>query len=219
VVRERRALGEAGRPARVLDVDRVVEGQRRHSCVDRVAVGLARAERRPLAAVDEDRALELVEAARDLLDNGGVVAGLEGAGAEQQPHARLAQHVLELVRAVRRVDIDQDRADLRGGVLHEDPLRAVRRPDPDTIAGADPGAQQPARDGVDGGVELGVGHAHVLMAAHERGAVGEACRRALEVGADRVAEQRRLRGAVAVGRSGHGRIVHPLPTCGRVLLR
>ena len=215
MVREGRALGKAGRPARVLDVDRVVERQRGHARGDRVAVGLAGAELVPLGTVDEDGPLERVDRARDLVDHRRVVAGLERAGAEQQPHAGLAQHVLELVRAIGRVDVDEDRSDLRGGVLHDHPLDAVGRPDPDAVAGADPGAQEPGRRGVDRRVELRVGQAHVLVAADERGAVGEAGRRALEVDADGVAEQRRLGGAVAVGRSGHGRIVHPPPTCGR----
>jgi hypothetical protein len=79
---------------------------------------------------------------------------------------------------------------------------------PDAIAGAYPGAQKPRGSGVDRRVELRVGQAHVLLAADERRAVGEPGRRALEMGADRVAEQWRRRSAVAVGHRGHGRIVH-----------
>jgi hypothetical protein len=219
VVRERRALGEAGRPARVLDVDRVVEGQLGHPRGDRVAVGLAGAELVPLGTVDEDRPLERLHPAADLVDHGGVVAGLERTGAEQQPHARLAQRVLELVRAIGGVDVDEDRADLGRRVLDDDPLRAVGRPDAHAVAHADPEAQQPGRRGVDRRLELRVGQAHVLVAADERGAVGEAGRRAREVDADGVAQQGRVGRAVAVGRGGHGRIVHPASTCGRAGLR
>src|SRR3954451_14099486 len=43
----------------------------------------------------------------------------------------LPEHVRELVRAVRRVDVHEDRADLRRRVLRQHPLRAVRRPDRD----------------------------------------------------------------------------------------
>ena len=89
-----------------------------------------------------------------LVDHGRVVARLERAGAEQQPHARLAQHVLELVRAVGGVDVDEDRADLGRRVLHEHPLGAVGRPDADAVARADPEMQQPGRRGVDRRVEL-----------------------------------------------------------------
>ena len=43
--------------------------------------------------------------------------------------------------AVGRVDVDQDRADLGGGVLRDRPLGAVRRPDADPVALRDAGAR------------------------------------------------------------------------------
>ena len=54
---------------------------------------------------------------------------------------------------------------------------------------AEPGREQPGRDAVDGRVELRVGQPHVLVAGDHRVAVAEARGRALEVGADRLAEQ------------------------------
>ena len=66
-----------------------------------------------------------------------------------------------------------------------------------------PCASRPRRDAVDRGVELGVGEAQALVAADERLAVGEPRDRALEVVADRLAQQRDVVGAVAVGRTGH----------------
>ena len=42
--------------------------------------------------------------------------------------AGLAQHVLQLVGAVGRVDVDQDRADLGGGVLDQRPTRRSSAP-------------------------------------------------------------------------------------------
>ena len=86
--------------------------------------------------------------AADLVDHRRVVARLERRRGDQQADRRLVQHVLQLVAAVRRVDVDEDRADLRGGVLDEDPLGTVRRPDADAIALRDPHrAAAPRRPG------------------------------------------------------------------------
>ena len=68
------------------------------------------------------------------LDHRDVVGGLERPGGDEHPDARLREHVGELVGAVRRVDVDEDRADLRGGELDEHPLGGVRRPDADPVA-------------------------------------------------------------------------------------
>ena len=65
------------------------------------------------------------------------VVGLpEAARHHQQAHAGLAQRVLELGGLVGRVDRDEDRADSRGRELQDEPLVAVRRPDPDAVAPA-----------------------------------------------------------------------------------
>jgi hypothetical protein len=58
VVRERRALGKARRPARVLDVDRIVERQRRRASAQRLGVDGCLGERVPLGRAEEDDALE-----------------------------------------------------------------------------------------------------------------------------------------------------------------
>ncbi len=60
---------------------------------------------------------------------------------------------------------------------------------------------------------------YVAMVTEVHPTVAEAGRRAHEVGTDGVAQQGRLGDAVAVGRCGHGRIVHPASTCGRAGLR
>src|SRR6266511_829441 len=69
----------------------------------------------------------------DIGNHRAVVAGLECRGRHQGPDAGLVEHVGELMGAVRRVDVDEDRADLRGGVLDHHPLRPVRRPDADPV--------------------------------------------------------------------------------------
>ena len=135
-VAQGRALGEAGGAGRVLDVDRVVlaeqvlgevllQREKRDAGVAHVVVG-------PLRAADVDDLLDrgLVD---HLVDHRAVVAGLERRGRDQQPHPGLVQDVGQLVGAVRRVDVDQDRSDLGGGVLGDRPCGAVGRPDPDPV--------------------------------------------------------------------------------------
>ena len=205
VVAERGALGEARGAARVLDVDRVVGIERRRVRLRAVALE----QRVPLGRAEQHDALELRQVAADLLDHRGVVAGLEGARGDQHAAARLAQRVLELGRAVRRVDVDEDDPRLGGGELDEHPLGAVGRPDADPVPLLEPGAEQSARERVDLLVELGVAEAHALVAHDQRLAVAEAGDRALEVLADRLADQRLGCDARRVGTS-HG--VNRTPT-------
>ena len=103
------------------------------------------------------------------------------------------ERVGELVGAVRRVDVDQDRADLRGGVLRDRPLGAVRRPHADPVALADPGPDQADGERVDVAVQLGPGPASAGGELDQRLAVGVRRHGGLEVLADRLVEQRRLR--------------------------
>src|SRR5919199_1778201 len=60
---------------------------------------------------ENDRALERRRV--DGREQLAVVRVLEARGEDQERAARLAQRVLELVRPVRGVDVDEDRADLR----------------------------------------------------------------------------------------------------------
>ena len=175
---ERRALGEARGAARVLDVDRVVELGR--------GLALARAPRRstrsppamnslPVAA-DEHDLLEPVEVVAHVVDHLHVVGGLERGRGDQHPAAGLAQDVLELGRPVGRVDVDQDDPGLGRRVLDERPLGAVRAPDPDAVAGLDPGGDERARRAVHGLAELRVRVAQVLVDGDERLAIRRTAR-------------------------------------------
>ena len=146
---------------------------------------------RPVVGVEVDHAAQARTLVAHLLDHRAVVAGLEARRRDQQRQAALVDGVGELVGAVGRVDVDQDRPDLRGGVLDQRPLRAVRRPDPDPVALLDPGRDQAAGQRVDVGVELGPGPPPAAGHLDQRLAVGVRRHRALEVGADRLLEQRR----------------------------
>jgi hypothetical protein len=79
--------------------------------------------------------------------------------------ARLAQDVLQLVHAVGGVHVDEDRPDLRRGVLGDHPLVVVGGPDGDALAALDAEHQQGLGGAVHHFVELPVGEAEVLVHA------------------------------------------------------
>ena len=134
-----------------------------------------------------------IEVVAHVVDHLHVVGGLERRRRDQHPAAGLAQDVLELGRPVGRVDVDQDDPGLGRRVLDERPLGAVRAPDPDAVAGLDPGGDERARRAIDGLAELRVRVAQVLVDGDQRLAVREPRDRAVEVVPDRVAQQRRGR--------------------------
>ncbi len=193
-VRERRALRGAGRAARVLDVDRVAGGERGLARRQRVRPGLAgaREQRVPLGAPEPEHVGQCGQLRADLLDHRDVVRRLERARGDQRPAAGLGERVAQLGRPVRRVDVDEHRADPRGGELRQHPLGAVRRPDPDPVARLDAEREQRAGEPVGLRVELGVAEADALVARDERLAAAVLGRHAPERGADRLLEQRRL---------------------------
>ena len=159
MVAQGRALGEAGRARGVLDVDRVVGVEPGHPLGQPLGVdaGAAVHQLVPARLADEHDVGQRRALAADLLDHRAVVRALVRDGADQQPHAGLVDDVGQLVAAVGRVDVDQDRADLGRGVLQQGPLRAVRRPDADPVPSATPVREQPAGERVHVGVHLGVG--------------------------------------------------------------
>ena len=197
VVRQGRALREAGGPAGVLDVDRVVERQAGLALGQQVTVaavggdGLAGLEERvPLRRADEDHVFQRGQVRPDLPDHGPVVTGLEALGADQDPNPRLAQGVAKLVAAVRRVDVDQDDARLGRRVLQLHPFGAVGRPDPDPVAGRQPGGDQAAGEHVGLRVERRVSPPAARGDVHEHLGIRVCGGDAPQVGADRLAQQR-----------------------------
>jgi hypothetical protein len=205
VVRQRGALGKAGGARRVLDVDRIVEGQFRLAGREFLVGGTERREEQPRPGVgaDVDHSGQSGALRQDLVDHRPVVGRLERLGRDEHADAGLLHHVLQLVRAVGGVDVHQDRADARGGVLHEHPLRDVRRPDADPLPLRDAERQQAPGEAVDLGVEPVVRPALAARDVDERLPVPDAGRGAAQVGPDRLAEQRLGRGSVGVRQQTH----------------
>ena len=101
----------------------------------------------------------------------------------------LIERVFELTQPVGRVDIDEDRANLRRSVLHDRPLCSVRAPDPDPVSPFDAQGQQRARRTVHFPKQVGVGVAQILMAGDQRVSIPEPGSRTVERGANRFTEK------------------------------
>jgi hypothetical protein len=144
VVTQRGALRVSRRATRVLNVDRVVELQRHfasaHGIVRRGRGGCE--EIGPALGSEEHDPFERRDVWSHGVDHRDVVARFVAGCREEQPALRLSEGVVDLLRAIGRVEIDENRANPRGGVLDQHPLRVVRAPDADPIAGVDPNRQE-----------------------------------------------------------------------------
>ena len=130
--------------------------------------------RTPTARASGTRGLDLVEHLH-------VVRRLERRSGEHHAAARLLEHVRQLVRAVRRVDVDEDHPDVGRGVLKQRPLGVVGAPQADPVAGLQPEPHQPGAEPLDPLRELVVGPPQSLVPRDQRlvGAVGGDVRRRL----------------------------------------
>ena len=134
MVRQRGALREARRAGRVLDVDRVIELQHAFASGE-----LARSD---AACARSSRAIQSVSS-MSASTRSGQSARTSSSSARSRrrgtrgraagAHARLPQHVAQLGRLVRRVDVHEDGADARRRELRDDPFEAIRRPDADPV--------------------------------------------------------------------------------------
>ncbi len=201
-VAERGALRIARGARRVLDVDRVVGRQRPGHRLEQRDAGVADVVVGPLGAVEEPHHLEGLDVAADLVDHRAVAAALELLGRDQQPGAGLLQRVGKLMGAVGRVDVDQDRADLGGGVLRDRPLGAVRCPHADPVALGDARSDQADGQRVDVAVELRPGPAASAGELDQRLTVRMSDHRGLEVRTDGLVEERRVSLSPGVGLHG-----------------
>ena len=127
----------------------------------------------------------------------------KAAGVKEEADAGLAQGVFQLGGLIRRVDVDENGADPRRGVLDDDPLPAVRRPDAHAVARRDAESEQRPRGLRHDFPQLAVGGAVILPADHQSVAVAVAFGRGAEVVADGLTQQRRCANAVRIGKCGH----------------
>ena len=98
-----------------------------------------------------------------LVHHGYVVAVTPAVDQAQGLDVGLRDQVLQLMRAVGRVDGHGDNADLGGGKEEGEPVGNVGGPDPEVIARAKADAQQAARQVVHTAVEIRVGKAQVAV--------------------------------------------------------
>ena len=203
-VRQRGALGESRRTRRVLDVDRVVGRQfgLQPGQFDAIA-GTARGQQLvPLRPSDQHHLPQFRAVRPHLLDHRRIVGRLERRCGHQQRDAGLSQDVLQLMRPVRRVDVDQDRADLRAAELQQRPLGHVWRPNADSVTPLDSRRQQAERDVFCTLPQLGVRPPATGLHLHQGLSIRLLSGDPVEHAADRVVKQRYLRGARRIGRDG-----------------
>ena len=231
VMREGRALGETGRARGVLNVDRFVELRRREALgeflrrhvlageVDDV-VPAQRVERRvEFVLADQHDVAQVGQTVADLRDHLHVGARLVADLRQQHADPALAQRVSDFRGPVRRIDVDQNRAELRGRELCDHPLDVVRRPDADAVAVPDAEPDQTAREFVACALQFAVGHAKALVERNDRIVCGVRGRDAVERGADRLTAQRFGARTARITQLGHARALRaqrgvPLPPWG-----
>src|SRR5262249_31426475 len=130
------------------------------------------------------------ELRHQLAQHCNVIDVSETRSGDENRYARLPERVLELAKAVRRIDVHEDRADLGRAVLRNHPLCWTRTPDTAAIAPFDAEREESARDPFDFFSESPEREAALLMAGDERLARAVCCRDSIEALADRFAEQR-----------------------------
>ena len=207
-VAQGRTLRESRGARRVLDVDRVSRVQR---CLYAAELALAHplglGGGVPVVGADVDHALEPRHVVAHLVDHLPVVARLERLRCDERRDPGLSEDVVQLVRPVGGVDVDEDRADLRGGELHQRPLGAVRRPDADPVARLDADGQESASERVH--VSEQSGAVHLLpCATSTRASRSKPRHGGVEVVADRLLDERGVGLAAGVRQGGVEDVAH-----------
>src|SRR5215475_13987838 len=88
------------------------------------------------------------------LEHRGVVAALEARRKDERPAADVLQREGKLAGAIGRVDVDEDESRACRGKHRQDPLRAIRGPDADTLPRPQAAGEESAGDALYLGVEL-----------------------------------------------------------------
>ena len=170
MVGEHRALGKAGRAGSVLDVDNIVEVERRlalgefagryqlgprnklapgqHSSLRLVPEKDGVPQVRELLRVQDMPRVRRAQFRNQFAQHPRVVVVLETLAADQCVALRLAQGELKFIEAVGGVDRDENRADFGSSELRHDPGRAVGGPDADPLALLHAQPQQRPRDAI-----------------------------------------------------------------------
>jgi hypothetical protein len=105
--------------------------------------------------VESDHLAEIRTVRSDLLDGGEHRIAPERCRDHDARRLRLVEHILDFLLPEAWVDRDQNKPGHCRAELHHDPLRYVRRPDGDALAGFEP-AQQCVRSSLRVGIELGI---------------------------------------------------------------
>ena len=227
VMRQRHALRRARGAAGELDIDRVVELQRRSQLGKLLAVPRAAHFRhvlegegaRTFGAADLDHRAQLRQPRRlqfarlrcrklrqQRVQHLHVVGGLEGGRGDDRRAADFCQCEFEFAQAVGGIDGDENEPRLGGGELRQRPFRAIERPHPDPRAALQAEREEARRQRVDARGKLFPGPAHVMAWRNQRLAVAPASGCLIEAASDGVAEQRRVGGAADVAVEGVGQV-------------
>ena len=124
------------------------------------------------------------------VDHRDVVARFVAGRREEQPAFRLAKRVLDLVGAVSRIEVHEDRTRSRRGVLNDHPFSVVRAPDADPIPRGNAGAEETQREPVDRGIEIGVSQADSLERYDQGIALRKSTGSVAQVFANRLSDER-----------------------------
>ena len=225
---ERGAFGVARRTRSELDIDGLVSLERRAERGQRIHLRI-RGLRQQLVEIVHAGSLVRAEAddelqrgqfgrlqraglgrsqfRREVAEHFDVIRCLERGREDDGAATDLVDRIFELGATIGGVDIDQNETCLGGRVLRQQPFDIVLRPDGDTVALLEPQAPQRTGDCVDAALEFGVGETVVLMARHERFARRVFCAGRVEIGADRLFDQRNAGRALVVTELGHGRFL------------
>ena len=219
VVGERRAFGRAGGAAGELDIDGVIELERRRQRRLRAAFAVAAHAHHVVEAIEaaalvganadeggeRRQALGLeparraaVEFGRQFAQHADIIARLERIGGDEGAAADLVERIVELGQAIGGVDVDQNEPGLGGRELGHDPFGVVGRPDADALARPETERDEARGQRIDAALQFAIGPVHVLVPHHHRIALGPALGRRVEETADGRADQRDARGAVDV---------------------
>ena len=190
-VTECRPFGKTRCARGVLDIDRIVGRQRARDLIDlgQFDGGRLGEHGLPSRRVEQQYLTQSRTARARLREHRRVLRILEMVGGQHDAHPRLVQRVLEFGLPVGGVDVDQDRADLRCGVLHDRPFGSVRRPQPDAVAHPHADPQQTGRRRAHIAAELGVGPLPAVGGIDEREVGAESLGGSREGDPDRLREQ------------------------------